>query len=116
MFDILDNAKTHQKLGEELKSKWYLSTTRSPSHNRQVESAVKLTKKPLYNSLNGRILTGYEFYTLLSDVELIVNVCPLGAISDSLDDDNIIKMTPDHLLHRKTLKLLPLEIHKGLEN
>ena len=73
MFDKLNNAQTHQKLSEELKIKWYHSTSRSPSHNGQVESAVKIIKKPLYNSLNGRISTANEFYTLLTDVELIAN-------------------------------------------
>ena len=77
---------------------------------------MKIIKKPLYNSLNGRILTANEFYTLLTDVESIVNSRPLGAISESPDDDNIITITPNHLLHGKSLKPLPLEIHKGLEN
>ena len=116
MFDKLNNTKTHQKLGEELKIKWYHSTSRSPKHNGQVESAVKIIKKPLYNSLNGKILTANEFYTLLTDVESIVNSRPLGAISESPDDNNIITITPNHLLHGKSLKPLPLEIHKGLEN
>ena len=116
MFDKLNNAQTHQKLSEELKIKWYHSTSRSPSDNGQVESAVKIIKKPLYNSLNDRILTANEFYTLLTDVESIVNSRPLGAISESPDDDNIITITPNHLLHGKSLKPLPLEIHKGLEN
>ena len=80
MFDRLNTAKTHRRLGEELKIKWYHSTSRSPSHNGQVEAAVKIIKKPLYNSLNGRILTANEFYTLLTDVESIVNSLPLGAI------------------------------------
>ena len=116
MFDWLNTAKTHRRLGEELKIKWYHSTSRSPSHNGQVEAAVKIIKKPLYNSLNGRILPANEFYTLLTDVESIVNSRPLGAISESPDDGNIITITPNHLLHGKCLKPLPTEIYKGIEN
>ena len=70
----------------------------------------------MYNSLNGRILTANEFYTLLTDVESIVNSRPLAAISESPDDGNILTITPNHLLHGKSLKPLPLEMHKGLEN
>ena len=66
--------------------------------------------------MNGKILTANEFYALLTDVESIVNSRPLGAISECPDDNNIITITPNHLLHDKSLKLLPLEIHKGLEN
>ena len=116
MFDRLNNSKTHQRLGEEMKIKWYHSTSRSPSHNGQVEAAVKIIKKPLYNSLNGRILSPNEFYTLLTDVESIVNSRPLGAMSESADDGNIITITPNHLLHGKCLRPLPIEIYKGIEN
>ena len=44
-FDKLNNAKTHQRIQEELQIKWYHSTSRSPSHNGQVEAAVKIIKK-----------------------------------------------------------------------
>ena len=69
MFDKLNNETTHQRLSQELKIKWYHSTSRSPSHNGVCEAAVKMIKKPLYNCLNGKILTANEFYTLLTDVE-----------------------------------------------
>ena len=45
MFDRLNTTKTHRRLVEELKIKWYHSTSRSPSHNGQVEAAVKIIKK-----------------------------------------------------------------------
>ena len=74
-----------------------------------------MIKKPLYNSLNGRTLTVNEFTTLLTDVEACVNSRPLGAISESPDDGNVIVLTPNHLLHGKTLKPIPTEIHRGVE-
>ena len=66
MFDRLNNAKMHQRLGEELKIRWYHSISRSPSHNGQVEAAVKIIKKPLYNS------QGHNLFELL---EKITHVC-----------------------------------------
>ena len=60
-FDKLNNAKTHQRIQEELQIKWYHSTSRSPSHNGQVEAAVKIIKKPLYNSLNPKRNEGGNF-------------------------------------------------------
>ena len=115
MFDKLNNEETHQRLSQELKIRWYHSTSRSPSHNGVCEAAVKMIKKPLYNSLNGRTLTVNEFTTLLTDVEACVNSRPLGAISESPDDGNVIVLTPNHLLHGKTLKPIPTEIHRGVE-
>ena len=72
--------------------------------------------KSLYNSLNGKVLTENEFYTLLTDVESIVNSRPLGAISESPDDGNIITLTPNHSLHGKNPKLFLTEIYNGIEN
>ena len=69
----------------------------------------------MYNSLNGRTLTVNEFTTLLTDVEACINSRPLGAISESPDDGNVIVLTPNHLLHGKTLKPIPTEIHRGVE-
>ena len=114
-FDKLNNSTTHQRLSEELKIKWYHSTSRSPSHNGVCEAAVKIIKKQLYNALNGQLLNANEFYTLLTDVESCVNSRPLGAISESPDDGNIITITPNHLLHGKPLKPLPTEMYKGIE-
>ena len=75
-----------------------------------------MIKKPLYNCLNEKILNANEFYTLLTDVESIVNSRPLGALSESLDDGNILTLASNHLLHGKIIKPLPSEIYKGIEN
>ena len=52
----------------------------------------------------------------MTDEETIVNSRPLGAISESPDDGDIITITPNHLLHGKCLKPLPTKIYIGIEN
>ena len=61
-------------------------------------------------------MTANEFTTILTDVEATVNSRPLASLSENADDGNILVLTPNHLLHGKTLKPIPSEIYKGIEN
>ena len=115
VFEQLNTYKTHQKLQDELQITWYHSPSRSPSHNGVIESIVKITKQPLYKCLNGRILSEMDFYTLLTDIEATLNSRPLAGISENADDGNILPITPSHLIIGRSLKPLPTEIYKGVE-
>ena len=72
-------------------------------------------KQPLYKSLNGKILSEMDFYTLLTDIEAALNSWPLAGISEDADDGNILPITPSHLIIGRSLKPLPTEIYKGIE-
>ena len=115
VFEQLNTYKTHQKLQDELQITGYDSPSRSPSHNGGIESIVKITKQPLYICLNGRILSEMDLYTLLTDIEATLNSSPLAGISENADDGNILPITPSHLIIGRSLKPLPTEIYKGVE-
>ena len=56
-----------------------------------------------------------DFYTLLTDIEATLNSRPLAGISQNADDGNILPITPSHLIIDRSLKPLPTEIYKGVE-
>ena len=72
----------------------------------------KNSQTPLNKTLNGQLLTETGFYTVLTDIEACVNSRPIGTSSESPDDNNILTITPSHLIIRRSLKPLPTEIYK----
>ena len=96
--------------------KWYHSTERSPTHNGVVERIVQTVKKPLYKVLDGKTLTESEMNTVLTDCEASCNMRPLSAISENADDNNLLPLTPSHLILGKALVPLPTDRHIYEEN
>ena len=115
VFDDLNTYKTHQKLQDELSITWYHSPSRAPHHSGVIERIVGTIKKPLIKTLQGSILTETEFYTILTDVEASVNSRPLAKLSENADDGNISCITPNHLILGKSLRPIPNEIYKHIE-
>ena len=77
---------------------------------------VQSVKRPFYKTLNGKILTETELYTILTDIESAINNRPLTVISESYDDNNLLPITPAHRILGKSLKQLPNNLHTGIEN
>ena len=94
---------------------WYHSPKRSPAHNGLIERIVQVIKKPLYKVLDGRILTETEFNTFLTDCEASSNMRPLSATSESPDDNNLLPITPAHLVITQPLNPLPIDIERHQE-
>lgn len=115
VFDDLNTYKTHQKLQDELSITWYHSPSRAPQHSGVIERMVGTIKKPLIKTLQGPILTETEFYTILIDVEASVNSRPLAKLCENADDGNISCITPNHLILGKSLRPIPNEIYKHIE-
>ena len=115
LYEKLNTAATHKELMTKFQITWYHSSERSPQHNGVIERIVQTVKKPLYKVLDGKILTETEMNTLLTDCEAASNMRPLSATSESADDDNLIPITPSHLILGKALNPLPLEINEHEE-
>ena len=115
LYENLNTAATHKELQNKLGITWYHSTERSPAHNGVIERIVQTIKKPLYKVLNGKLFTESEFYTILTDCEAASNARPLGVITESPEDNNLLPITPAHLIRGEAMTPLPTEIYAHQE-
>ena len=111
LYEILNTTQTHKELLNKYNIKWYHSAERSPTHNGVVERIVQTVKRPLYRVLDGKVLTESEMNTVLTDCEASCNMRPLSAISESADDNNLLSLTPSHLILGKALLPLPTDMN-----
>lgn len=78
------------------KIKWHFIPPRSPLFGGIWESSVKSIKTHLYRVLNKNPLTFEEFYTLLTQVEAVLNSKPLVPLSP--DPNDLEAITPGHFI------------------
>ena len=69
----------------------------------------------MYKVLNGKQFTENELYTIQTDIEAASNMRPLTVTSESPEDNNIIPITPSHLIIGNAIKPLPIEIYSHEE-
>jgi hypothetical protein len=62
-------------------------------------------KEPLRKILGKALLTYTEMYTVLTDIEAVINSRPLTFIGDEINDGQVI--TPAHLALGRSLKAIP---------
>ena len=65
--------------------------------------------------MNGKLFTESEFYTILTDCEAASNTRPLGVITESPEDNNLLPITPAHLIRGEAMTPLPTEIYAHQE-
>ena len=70
----------------------------------------------MYKTLNGKLCTGSEMTTILTDCEAASNMRPLGVTSEYPEDNNILPLTPSHLIKGEAINPLPTEIYAHEEN
>ena len=61
---------------------------------------------PLRKVLGKALLMYTELYTLLTNIEDVINSCPLTFVGDDIRD--LVPITPAHLAIGKSLKSLPI--------
>jgi len=115
LYETLNTAATHKELQNKFGITWYHSTERSPAHNGVIERIVQTIKKPLYKVLNGKLFTESELYTILTDCEAASNARPLGITSESPEDNNLLPITPAHLIKGEAMIPLPTDIYAHQE-
>ncbi|XP_031359032.1 uncharacterized protein LOC116182630 [Photinus pyralis] len=77
----------------------------SPHFSGLAEAGDKSVKTHLYRTIGEQILTYEEFYTLLTQIEAVLNSRPLYPASN--DPNDISALTPGHFLTLEPLSCLP---------
>ena len=91
---------------------WKHSPARSPHFGGIWEAGVRQMKSLLYKHLGPRKLTTEQMYTVLTEVEAILNSRPLMPMESSPTDGAQI-LTPAHFLIGRSLKSLPSDQATG---
>lgn len=84
---------------------WHFQPPRSPHHGGLWESAVKSLKHHLLRTIGDRCFTYEDLYTILTQVESILNSRPLTTLSDDPSEPSCL--TPGHFLVGKPLNAVP---------
>lgn len=85
-----------QEAAQKLCISWRFNAPGSPHFNGLAEAGVKSFKSHLYRVLGSQTLSYEEFYTLLTQIESLLNSRPLCAISS--DPNDLQPLTPGHFL------------------
>ena len=85
--------------------KWKFITERSPHCGGWWERICRSLKEPLRMILGKALLTYTEMYTVLTDIEAVINSRPLMFIGNDINDGEVI--TPAHLALGRSLKVIP---------
>lgn len=86
---------------------WHFIPCRAPNFGGLWEAGIKSVKFHLKRVVGEFILTFEDFYTVLTQIESILNSQPLCPLSSDPDDLN--PLTPAHLLISRSLTALPEE-------
>ncbi|CAH0564505.1 unnamed protein product [Brassicogethes aeneus] len=85
--------------------KWSFNPPSAPHFGGLWEAGVKSVKTHLYRVIGEQILSYEEFYTVLTQIEAILNSRPL--CSFSVDPNDVRALTPGHFLTLEPLSCLP---------
>lgn len=85
---------------------WKFIPPGAPHQGGLWESGVKSIKMHLKKIIGSRILSQNEFYTILTQIEGLLNSRPLWPISDNVND--LLPLTPAHLVLGKPIVQQPL--------
>ncbi|XP_060536447.1 uncharacterized protein LOC132708258 [Cylas formicarius] len=80
---------------------WSFNSPGAPHFNGLAEAGVKSVKTHLYRVLGDQLLTYEEMYTLLVQIEAVLNSRPLCAVSH--DPNDLQPLTPSHFLTQEPL-------------
>ena len=60
------------------------------------ENMVRTVKRALYSMMKNTMLADFQLMTIFTEIENIINNCPLTDVSDDFDD--LEALTPNHFL------------------
>ncbi|XP_006811853.1 uncharacterized protein LOC102800452 [Saccoglossus kowalevskii] len=118
---LSDNASTYISAADEIRTlfdtpevrdflaahrvQWTFIPKRAPWYGGFWERLIGLTKNAIKKTLGRALITFDELSTLVTEIEAVLNDRPLTYVSSSINDN--IALTPNHLLHGRTLTSLP---------
>ncbi|KAI5748201.1 hypothetical protein M8J77_022994 [Diaphorina citri] len=108
IYRVLQSQSFNQALGEELarrRIQWSFLPPLSPHMGGIWEGNIRMVKQHLLKVIGSQILTFEEMYTVLTQVEALLNsrpLCPLSA-----DPNDVQVLTPAHFIHANPLQELP---------
>ena len=108
-YQWLTRQETRETLSQylfERKIQWLHTPARSPHFGGIWEAGVKQMKILLHKTLGTQRLTCEEMYTVLTEVEAVLNSRPLTPLDSALLDGASV-LTPGHFLIGRSLKALP---------
>ncbi|GFW62261.1 integrase catalytic domain-containing protein [Trichonephila clavipes] len=91
---------------------WHFNPPATPHFAGLWEAGVKSLKSHLKRVVGNNILTHEEFFTLVTQVEAVLNSRPLCSLSEDPNDD--LALTPAHFLTGSPLTSLPDPDFKGI--
>lgn len=97
--DMLKNAAESEML------EWHFNPPSAPHFSGLVEAGVKSVKTHLRRVIGDQIFTFEEFYTILVQIEALLNSRPLCPLSS--DPNDLSVLTPGHFLTLQPLSILP---------
>lgn len=89
----------------EEKIEWRFNPPAAPHFGGLWEAGIKSVKYHLIRLIGDQILSYEEFYTLLTQIEAILNSRPLSALSN--DPNDLSSLTPGHFLTMAPLSTIP---------
>ena len=92
--------------------KWNFIPPRTPNFGGIWEANIKSVKRHLFKTIGETVLTLEEFYTLITQIEAVVNSRPLSPLSNDPTDLN--PLTPGHFLIGRSLVAAPDENLDGV--
>ncbi|XP_065092160.1 uncharacterized protein LOC135713002 [Ochlerotatus camptorhynchus] len=84
---------------------WHLTPPKAPHFGGLWEAAVKTAKRHLFRQLGSTRLSFEAYYTILHQIEAVMNSRPLLPMSD--DPNDLAALTPAHFLIGTSLQALP---------
>lgn len=87
------------------KINWDFNPPASPHFGGLFEAGVKSVKTHLYRVIGSQVLTYEELYTVLVQIEAVLNSRPLCPLSS--DPNDLTVLTPGHFLTQEPLSALP---------
>ena len=111
IMEMINSEETRRKVGEK-GIEWKFIPAMSPKKNSVSEVMVREAKKSLDKTFNGQKFTQTELETALKLAQASLNSRPLIAISDDIDDGNILTLSPAHLVLGRALITLPTSFDK----
>ncbi|XP_052749788.1 uncharacterized protein LOC128200426 [Galleria mellonella] len=100
-------ASIMKEISESQEIKFSLSPPGSPHFNGLAEAGIKSIKAHLVRVIGLQRLTFEEFYTILTQIESMLNSRPLSPLSSDANDFSVL--TPGHFLTLEPLSTIPEE-------